>query len=215
MVKTLVLLLVSDSLPHRQVLTSTDSVAAIALRAKCREPGAVSLMPPSVTPIFIATVFLAILLIAIPLAAILFVACMPVAAAEPETISESAKYRLKLPPAIALRQDDGLAILDSRDRLEVDIRWRRGIGAADLILLRGNWPSKVLVVFKGFKRLENVTICSGDRILSASSTESTLKSTGNCKISRWKSGGKFYFCFENCCLSDSSLKLSWVDFYRM
>lgn len=194
----------------RTMLTSANPVTAIAMWVKCLEPEALGPLLPLVTRLLIDN-----LIVVIPLVAFLFGAGISAAGAEPETISESANYRLKLPPAIALRQDDALSILDRKDGLEVDIKWHRGIGSADLILLRGKWPSKVLLVFEGFKRLENVTICSGDKILSVSSTEGTLNSSGSSKISRWKSGAKFYFCLQNCCLSDSSLKLFWVDFYRM
>jgi hypothetical protein len=216
MVKTLVLPSISDSDSDsdssvlRPMLTSAEPVTAMAVRAKCLDSEAVGRLLPQLARLHKDNLFVAVLLVAV-----LLVAGASPAGAEPETMSNRARYRLILPTTLASRQNDELSILDRKDRLEVDIKCHRGIGSADLILLRGNWPSKVLVVFKGFKRIENVTICSGDKTLSASSTESTLSSCGNCKISRWKSGARFYFCFENCCWSDSPIKLSWVDFYRM
>jgi hypothetical protein len=217
MVKTLVLPSISDSCfgsdsdsaTLRPMLTSADPVAAMAVRANSLESEAVGRLLPLVARLHIDNFFAVVLLVAA-----LLVAGAP-AGAEPETMSNRARYRLILPPTLASRQDDELSISDKKDRLEIEIKYHRGIGSADLILLRGKRPSKVLVVFKGFKRIENVTICSGDKNLSASSTESALSSSGNCKISRWKSAAKFCFCFENCCWSDSSIKLSWVDFYRM
>jgi len=136
--------------------------------------------------------------------------------AKPCSNISSTKYLLKGPSKTAGITADSVDFLVPRDsQLLVNIEHRRGIGSIEFLLKRGKWPNKVLVCFKGFQRLENVTISSGTEILSTSSTETPLKDTRRCKFSRWTDQGKIYFCFENFCSAGTeSLKLSWVDFYR-
>jgi hypothetical protein len=99
---------------------------------------------------------------------------------------------------------DEIRLAQSANTATINVTHKMGIGAVKVILEKGRWPRKIKLVLKGFKSLENATICGGEHRFEFSSK----------KVGKDHGQATLFVPPEILTNRPQQIDFSWVDAYR-